>query len=227
MFTPVRQTSLSRLIVRQLLHAIFSGQLPGGTHLVEQDLTAQFQVSSTPVREAFLELAALGLVEIRPNRGVVVLPFNPDNLRGIYHVRMALECEATRLAIKHIPAADLATYEKACQELLAPGPRNSAWSLRVEALDLKLHEMIATWAGVARLAIEIRRYCQLVESIDRYFGENQGYRAEAQEKVLRQHLVIISALQTGDADLAAQAMHDHLLFAVEGGVAGFFEGRAS
>jgi DNA-binding GntR family transcriptional regulator len=222
MFTPVRQETLSNSIVQQLLQAIFSGVLPGGMRLVEKNLTAEFQVSSTPVREALMELAALGLIEIRPNRGAVVLPFNPENLRGIYHVRMALECEAVRLAINKIPLQDLEAYEADCNELLAATPRNNAWSLRAKKLDAQLHEMIATWAGVTRLATEIRRYWHLVECIDYHLKERQGFRQEEQEKTIRQHLVIIQTLKSGDADFASHAMSTHLQSAVEYSIGGFF-----
>jgi DNA-binding GntR family transcriptional regulator len=193
MFSPVRHASLHSLIIRPLLHAIFSGQIPGGTHLVEQDLAVQFQVSRAPVREALREIASMGLVELRPNRGTVVLPFNPDSLMGIYHVRIALESEA-----------DL------------------NWSSRASKLDEEFHETVATWAGVARIAIEIRRYNQLAHLLEEEIRQLQGFRPEEQVATINQHLAVIAALKQGNGDEAARAMREHLLSAAGLSIAGLF-----
>ena len=52
--------------------AIVSGELEPGTVLRQEQLSEQFNVSRTPVREALRRLAALGLVSFVPNRGVRV-----------------------------------------------------------------------------------------------------------------------------------------------------------
>ena len=222
MFTPVQHASLHRLIIHPLLHAIFSGQLPGGTHLIEQDLAAQFQVSRAPVREALREIASMGLVELRPNRGTVVLPFNPDSLRGIYHVRMALESEAARLAARAIPTTEIESCEKSCRELLGPGPHDLPWSIRASKLDEDFHETIATWGGVARIAIEIRRYNQLAHLLEHEIRQIQGYRPDEQLDTVNQHLEIVAALRRGDGDAAAHAMRAHLLTAADRAIIALF-----
>jgi DNA-binding GntR family transcriptional regulator len=225
-FSPLRHASLHSLVIRPLLHAIFSGELAGDTHLIEKDLAAQFQISSAPVREALREIASMGLVELRQNRGAIVLPFNPDSLRGIYHVRMALESEAVRLATKHITPSEAEALEKASLELLAPGPRDTSWSLSTMNFDEQFHEMIATRAGIARLTLELRRYGQLAHLIYEDIREFQGYQFVEQEKSIHQHLAIIGALRQGNAELAADSMRDHLLYAAEGAVAAFFSKRS-
>ena len=52
--------------------AIVSGELAPGTVLRQEQLSERFNVSRTPIREALRRLAALGLVEFHPNRGVSV-----------------------------------------------------------------------------------------------------------------------------------------------------------
>jgi DNA-binding GntR family transcriptional regulator len=217
-FSPIRSAPLQSLITRPVLHAIFAGQLPGGTRLIEEDLAAQFQISRAPVREALREIAAMGLVELRQNRGAIVMPFNPESLRGIYHVRMALESEAARLAVGHFPPAEADRFEKVFAELLDTASRDHAWSVRMITFDEEFHEMIATWAGVARLSMEIKRYYTLVHEI----REAQGRRFPAQEAAVRQHMDIIRAIRKGDAEEAAQAMRTHILGAGEWAVNALF-----
>ena len=44
-------------------------ELPPGSRLVEADLVARFNVSKTPIREAFLQLESNGLIELEPYVG--------------------------------------------------------------------------------------------------------------------------------------------------------------
>jgi DNA-binding GntR family transcriptional regulator len=217
-FSPIRSAPLQSLIARPLLHAIFAGQLPGGTRLIEEDLAAQFQISRAPVREALREIAAMGLIELRQNRGAIVMPFNPESLRGIYHVRMALESEAVRLAVGHLPSSEADKFEKAFTDLLGATLRDHAWSVRAIDRDEEFHEMIATWAGVARLSMEIKRYNSLVHEI----REAQGRRYQVQEEAIQQHVDIIRAMRNGHAEEAALAMRKHVLAAAEWAVNALF-----
>ncbi len=55
-------------------------------------------VSSMPVREAFQILAADGLIQVRPNKGAVVLGINEQTIREHYEIRAVLESEAVAKA---------------------------------------------------------------------------------------------------------------------------------
>ena len=68
----LRVTSKSEAVYRRLLAGIEDGSIAPGTHLRQDELAARWQVSSTPVREAFRRLEAEGRVELLPHRGVVV-----------------------------------------------------------------------------------------------------------------------------------------------------------
>ena len=71
--------------------AIVSGELEPGTVLRQEQLSDQFKVSRTPIREALRRLAALGLVSFVPNRGVRVRTLSRDELREAFLVRAELE----------------------------------------------------------------------------------------------------------------------------------------
>src|SRR5438309_46349 len=71
--------------------AIVSGELAPGTVLRQEQLSEQFNVSRTPIREALRRLAALGLVSFVPNRGVRVRTLSRDELHEAFLVRAELE----------------------------------------------------------------------------------------------------------------------------------------
>src|SRR5688572_33263170 len=93
--------------------AIVSGELAPGTVLRQEQLSEQFDVSRTPVREALRRLAALGLVTFEPNRGVRVRMLSLDEIREAFMVRAELESLATEIATAKMTDDDLAEPERA------------------------------------------------------------------------------------------------------------------
>ena len=86
---------------------IISGQFKPGTRLDERELAQQFNVSRTPVREALRQLAARGLTQLLPMRGVVVMEISVKDLTEILHANCELEAMCARLA-----AESMTTMEK-------------------------------------------------------------------------------------------------------------------
>ena len=87
----VRSKSHSGTAVEQLRELIFSGELSAGSDHLESELAVRLGMSRTPVREALLTIEAQGLVEVRPRKGVRILPLSPDDMREIYDVLTELE----------------------------------------------------------------------------------------------------------------------------------------
>ena len=61
-----------RMVAELLLGEIFQGKFWAGQHLVIKDLSERFQVSSTPIREALVQLEGAGIIDFAPNCGAVV-----------------------------------------------------------------------------------------------------------------------------------------------------------
>src|SRR5204862_2025556 len=140
----------------------FTGEIRGSDRLVEQELAKKLGVSRTPVREALFELAAIGLIRLRPKLGVTVRDFGATQIREIYQIRRLLECEATRLCAGRIDEALLRQIRDETQALLAAQAPGESWSRQAMALDDVFHESISANSGSERLAEEIERYRTLV-----------------------------------------------------------------
>jgi DNA-binding GntR family transcriptional regulator len=91
-----------------LEEAIVSGEIAPGTVLRQEQLSEQYRVSRTPVREALRRLAALGLVSFVPNRGVRVRTISRDELHEAFMVRAELEALATEVAARKMTPEVLA-----------------------------------------------------------------------------------------------------------------------
>ena len=94
----VPRGNIREVVVQRILAAVIRGEFPIGHRMVIQNLAEQFGVSATPVREALVELASIGIVENLPNRGAVMREFGVTQIREIYQLRRILEVEAVRTA---------------------------------------------------------------------------------------------------------------------------------
>mgnify|MGYP000209305787 CR=1 FL=1 len=200
---PVRET-VSAAAYRRLREAILSGRLGPETRINEVELAQAWQVSRTPIRDALRRLAAEGLVEPAPGRGMVVPRLSLADAEELYEVREVLEARAARLAALHGPAelpATLSTLIKAFGAALKAGEAE-----RLLAIDAEYHAAIADAARNGRLR-------RLLEQL---WAQAQPVRARAlrlrgrAQKTFRELARLAGAIRARDAARAEAAMREHL-----------------
>ncbi|WP_306005158.1 GntR family transcriptional regulator [Aquicoccus porphyridii] len=98
---------------------ILSLAIAPGSTLEEKVLAEKYQVSRTPIREAFIRLAAEGLVEFRPRRGVQVIPIILPNLPRYLETSSLIQRSLVRLAAFRRHKRDLSRIANAIAELRA------------------------------------------------------------------------------------------------------------
>lgn len=77
-----------------LRKSILSGELKNGQELSLTELAEKFNVSRTPVREAFQILEQEGLLKLRMNRGAIVKGIDAKFIQDHFDMRILLEGEA-------------------------------------------------------------------------------------------------------------------------------------
>ncbi|WP_045737616.1 GntR family transcriptional regulator [Xanthomonas sp. MUS 060] len=92
----VKQTA-SDTVYKTLRYKIMHNQLPGGSQLLEEEVTAQLNVSRTPVRAALSKLEAEGLVQAVRRHGYRVTPITVQDIHEIYQILSPLETAAAEL----------------------------------------------------------------------------------------------------------------------------------
>jgi DNA-binding GntR family transcriptional regulator len=95
--------NLREQVVQHVRAEIISGQTAPGTMYSVPGLAEDLGVSTTPVREALLELARNGLIEPVRNRGFKVLEPTLDELKELFEVRELLEVRAAALLALRAP----------------------------------------------------------------------------------------------------------------------------
>ena len=99
--------SLTQRVYKDLRTAIITGNITGGTRLVESTLAANMQVSRTPVREALHKLALEGLLYSIPRAGYIVEEMSDYDIQDLFTTRMTIEQIAARLAMEKISEEEL------------------------------------------------------------------------------------------------------------------------
>lgn len=110
MGTPATKADEIALVLED---AILSGELPPGSILRQEQLSEEFGVSRTPIREALRQLAALDLIAFAGKRGVQVRRLARDELLETFTVRAALEGFAAELARSRISKGETREMRRA------------------------------------------------------------------------------------------------------------------
>ncbi|MEK1890964.1 MAG: FadR/GntR family transcriptional regulator [Phyllobacterium sp.] len=215
---------LSERIIVSLRQQFLSGQVAVGQRLpTESQLAETFGVSRTVIREAIAALAADGLVESRQGAGIFVtespviapqsmlrsdIPNNLSSALNVLEVRMAIEMESAALAAVRKNSSQEAEIQEAFFEfdrLLNLGePTGKA--------DFAFHRSIA---GATNNPV----YVELLDALGARTIPCDVTSPWATEDVLsynyqaglqKEHLAIMNAILSGDADLARSAMREHL-----------------
>lgn len=100
MRSPARKCTKTTQVYEKLKEAIVSGQLPANERLQIETLKQRFAVGATPIREALSRLASYGLVVSEEQCGFKVASMSLAELMDLYRVRLLIESEALRLALR-------------------------------------------------------------------------------------------------------------------------------
>ena len=200
-FGATRQTT-HEYVRGVLRRAILNGELASGSRLVQAELAAMLEVSTTPVREALRDLATEGLVQFDPHRGAIVSELSSEDVHDIYAIRSVLEPVAMRQAVPNVSDTLLERLRRLHQRMLDE-PHSAEWVDRNRVFHMAVYETSAS----PRLAAIIRN---LQDASVMYIGaslaSNPGLRAEANHG----HADILDALEKRDAEAAVRALTEHL-----------------
>lgn len=187
---------------------VLAGEFPGGELISEGDVATALGMSRTPVREAFLRLEAEGLLRLYPQRGALVVPVSPDEVRSVMEARLVLEQFAAGKVIGRGATACAAVFERLSVELARQRDAAAAtdWRAFVEA-DRAFHAITLQESGNAILS---GFYASLRDRQMRMIGESALRDPDRVATILKEHRGIAEALRDGDLPRALQAVQTHL-----------------
>lgn len=219
-----REDVLSNRVAQMLLERVLLGELAPGQELPsERDLSEQFGVSRTVIREAIRSLAGKGVITARSGRRARIGVVGRDQvvesmqlfIRGrrhdpgqmmsytkIHEVRRMLELTMVELAAQRAQPADIKRLRRAYKEmrLAVDDPEG------LPLLDVAFHRAIAEICGNELFLMMLDSIGGILTEIRERTLGLPGRPASA----LRYHRAILEAIADKDPVAARQAMEDHL-----------------
>jgi DNA-binding GntR family transcriptional regulator len=181
------------------------GQLPPGHHLDETELATRFGVSRTPIREALIQLASMGIIVIRPRRGAQVATISPQQLVEMFEVMAEFEAMCGRMAARRMSKqeqADLQAAHNACKDARdAEDPDEYFYKNEV------FHGLIYSGSHNDFLA-------EQAKNLHRRLRPYRRLQLRVRDRVMNsfnEHDAVVQAILQGEAELTANLLRGHIL----------------
>lgn len=190
--------------IREILeHQIISGERLPGERLDEPQLTKQFNASRTPVREALVELATAGLIEMQPHRSAIVAEISVYELIQLYEVLAELEGLSAKLAARRMTKEERAEFEKLHKKIGTKIKNNERNTFPI--LNKEFHEMIHRGSHNQILESEINGLNKRLAPYRRIF-HNEAHNLNVPYE---EHGRVVDAIRNRDEGQASQIFKDH------------------
>ncbi|WP_201835774.1 GntR family transcriptional regulator [Microvirga zambiensis] len=201
---PVAAQPLPQQIASYLRDLIIHDVLKPGERIREVPLSAELNVSRTPLRDALKILSVERLVELAPNRGAVVTDMSIEEMRDLLRVYSSLEALGAQMACERARTTDIAAIHGWQNEMLAAFEQNDR--LRYFRANQAFHLSIIKASRNASL-IEVHAQLNLRLYRVRYLAIMQQ---QEWTFVSSQHEAILAALDQRDGPLLSRLLVEHL-----------------
>lgn len=200
----LRPFSLREQARNAIRTSIVMGEIAPGQVESVIKVAAELGVSITPVREAVMDLANLGIVEVIRNKGFRVPVLTDQDLDEIFKLRTMLEVPAMREVARNFGDEDPEPFRLLAQEIISAAEQGDVRGF-LES-DRKFHRILLETIGNRRLVT-------MVDQL-RDQARMQGLQKMADHGDLvgsaEEHVHLLAAIAAGDEDLAAELMQAHL-----------------
>jgi DNA-binding GntR family transcriptional regulator len=196
-------------LIAAILEDIDAGRLAPGQEIDEAVLAARHSVSRTPIREAYIQLEASGLIRRLPRKGAVLFKPTLEEFLAIQEVHAQLEGQAAGLAARRISPAlreQLHAVVTACEAHASE--KGDADPDGYYQLNLRFHETVALGAANPFLVEMIKTNARKLMA---YYRARYRYPGAIAQSAL-EHREIATLILSHDRDGAEAAMQAHVLF---------------
>ncbi|CAH0146783.1 GntR family transcriptional regulator [Microbacterium sp. Bi121] len=188
----------------QLREAILRGAYAPRQRLIEADLAEEYGASRFTLRNALIQLASEGLVELQPNRGARVREITVDEAIEITEIRQAVESLVAARAAEKVSDEQIVFLRQVGDDMRAAVDRNDF--MRYSELNSTLH---STLRDIANHSASTRVLEQLHGQMVRH--QFRLFLVPGRPSLsLPEHLAIIDGVCARDPEAASAAMGIHV-----------------
>ena len=201
---PERPKSLGEVVTARLRREIVEGGFELGQALSEAMIAARYQVSRTPVREAFACLGLEGLVRTEPQHGTFVFTMSAEEFAQLSETRSILETAALRHAMERNGKVLVKAWRQIVSEMalaLRSGDGN-----RYSRHDGDFHVAIFDLASNPFLAAAGQSFAAKMAAV----RHRQGSAPEHMQKSYSEHAELLEFARRDDVEAAVELLQRHI-----------------
>ena len=195
---------LSTGLFSELQKDILSGEIPDGSKLTEQSVCKRYNVSRTPVREAFRQLEADGLIEIIPNRGAFATGLSRRDISDLFDLRSVFEVQAVEWAIKRMSDEDIDRLAESMEFMKYYTLKEDVE--KVLSFNSQFHSIIYAGTGDRML----QKTLSIYQTYLKYSAPHKTYDEDSLKAILEEHKAIYEAFKSRNAAAGRKAMENHM-----------------
>ena len=202
---PLRIESVVDQVYAAVRSRILTGELPGGSRLLQTSLADELGVSRTPLREALRRLSTEGLVVLEPNRGATVASHDLDDMLHAWRARLTFEPAAARLAAEVREPEAIERMRNAVAR-----QRDGAADVTLSfAVNREFHVALVAAAGNPHLSQFARMLWLTRIGAPIFFGQAAEHPEDA-ERWADDHDGILAAVRAGKGAAAERLTRAHI-----------------
>jgi DNA-binding GntR family transcriptional regulator len=197
---------------QQIRRAIVEGRYRPGQRLIERNISQEFGLSRTPVRESLRRLEAEGLVLTSLHRGATVHPVTASDVVDVYELRAPLESLAARRAATRANVDDVAELDHvlgAFEEAMMVTTGTPEAVARVDETNAQFHRSLLEIADHQRL----RHLLSGAVDLPQVLQTSRGFSSAERVRSNLFHRLIRDAVAAHEPDRAARLMSEHVFMA--------------
>ncbi|MCB1379982.1 MAG: GntR family transcriptional regulator [Alphaproteobacteria bacterium] len=200
MLKKIENKTLNERAYEELRAGLTAGRFEPAQPFIVRALAEAYGISATPIREALQRLVAERILEVQPNRSIMVPPMTEERYAELLMLRIELEGLATQLAAQRLAPrqiAALASLITKARKAIEKADSNAYF-----AVNRDFHFMIYESCGSPELIKLIQDlWLKCGPFLTRMFGD-EHFREHAND----QHDNILSALDRRDGAAARAYM---------------------
>ena len=203
LFEPLPRETGKSYALRVLRENIVDLDLPPGSQISENELSAALNISRTPIREALSELEAIKLVDIVPQKKTSISLIDYSMVDEAYFMRCALETALIDQVCEQRTEEDLLRLEQnlEMQRLFCRSGALKEFKSKDDEFHRAFFE-ITHKMEIYQLQQKLQAHSDRVR--------NLSLSIVADEAIIEEHAGIVDCIRKGDAPLAKSRLKLHL-----------------
>lgn len=204
---------LSDVAYERILESLFDRKVPVGAFISQSELSAIVSVPVAPLRDALRMLEAEGILTIHPRSGIQFVRPGLELTRSTFQFRAIIERSAVRAFAEEADEDAMNSLEVRHSRLLRKVEKDGLTPehlAEMDSLELDLHGQIIAILRNPLIDIAYRR----MHNYLRLLRLDRKMTPPILMRTLREHLEILEACSSRDADAAEKALQAHFQAAI-------------